>query len=110
MRCSFFDQSCDFLWPRDVDRVTGARDFDFVALGSLGIPPLQVWIDGSVISRYQHPAWSASPGRCRDHSLEVVSGVEHLRSCHEGGLLSRKIGGEVFVKLRQVEVRETVGG
>ena len=48
VRCSFFDQSCDLLRPGDVDRMTGARDFDLVAVGSFGIPPFQVRMDGSV--------------------------------------------------------------
>src|SRR6266487_6841014 len=52
VRGSFFDQSCDFLRHRDVNSMTGARDFDLMALGSLGIPPLQVGIDGSIFRRY----------------------------------------------------------
>src|SRR5205814_2529799 len=109
-RCSFFDQSCDFLRMRDVNSVTGARDFDLMALGSLGIPPLQVGIDSSIFRRYQHPTRFASPRRCRDNSFEIVSCVEHLRSRHERGLLSRQVGSEVFMKLRGVEVSETVCG
>ena len=42
MPCGFFDQSCNFLRPRDIDRVTGAEDFDLVAVGSCGIAPFQV--------------------------------------------------------------------
>src|SRR5206468_8928242 len=34
--------------------------------------------------------------------------VQHLRLRHESGLLSRQIGGEVLMKLRGVEVGETV--
>ena len=52
VRGRFFDQSCDFLPSGDVNSVTGARDFDLMALGSLGIPPLQVRTDGSISSRY----------------------------------------------------------
>ena len=50
--CSFFDQSRNLLRPRDVDRVAGARDFDRVALGPLGIPTFQVRADGSIASRH----------------------------------------------------------
>src|SRR5580700_11516898 len=60
--CSFFDQSCNLLRPGDVDRVAGARDFDRVALGPLGIPTFQVRADGSIASRHEHPGWFGSPG------------------------------------------------
>src|SRR6185369_13370920 len=79
-----------------------------MALRSLGIPPLQVGIDGSIFRRYQHPTRFASPRRCCDNSFEIVGGVEHLRSRHENGLLSRQVGCEILMKLRGVEVSETV--
>src|SRR5882724_6479876 len=79
-----------------------------MALGSLGIPPLQVGIDGSIFCRYQHPTRFASPRGSGDDCFEIVSCVEHLRSRHESGLLSRQVGGEVLMKLRGVEVSETV--
>ena len=40
VRCGFFDQSCNLLWPGYIDRVTGAGDFDLVAVGTRGIPAL----------------------------------------------------------------------
>jgi hypothetical protein len=40
--------------------------------------------------------------------FEIVSGVEYLRSRHESGLLSRQVGGKVLMKLRGVEISETV--
>jgi len=40
--------------------------------------------------------------------FEIVGKVEYLRSRHESGLLRGQVGGEVFMKLRRVEVRETV--
>src|SRR6266403_4803044 len=86
VRGSLFDQSCNFLRPGDVNSVTGARDFDFMALGSLGIPPLQVGIDGSIFCRDQHPTRFASPGRGRENSFEIVSCVEYLRARPEIGL------------------------
>src|SRR6266566_9819501 len=79
-----------------------------MTLRSFGIPPFEVGVDGSVFCRYQHPAWFASPRCCRDHSFEIVSCVEHLRSRHERRLLSRQVGCEVLMKLRGVEVSETV--
>src|SRR6266850_5722885 len=79
-----------------------------MALGSLGIPPLQVRIDGSIASRHYHPARFASPRRCRDNSFEIVSKVEHLRSCHESGLFSRQVGCEILMKLRGVEVSKSI--
>ena len=88
--------------------MTGARDFDLVALGSSGIPPFEVGIDGSVFCRDQHPARFASPRRRGDDCFEIVGQVEDLRSRHESGLLSRQVGGEVLMKLRGVEVSETV--
>jgi hypothetical protein len=47
-RGSFFDQSCNFLRLGDIDGVTGACDFDLVAVRSRGIPPFEVRLDGSV--------------------------------------------------------------
>src|SRR6266487_2734931 len=88
--------------------MTSACDFDLVTLRSFGIPPFEVGVDGSVFCRYQHPTRFASPRRCRDDSFEIVSGVEHLRSRHERRLLRRQIGCEVLMKLRGVEVSETV--
>src|SRR5437899_8071868 len=77
-------------------------------VGSCGIPPFEVWIDGSIFYRYQHPAWFASPRRRGDHCFEIVRRVEYLRSRHESGLLSRQVGCEVLMKLRGVKVSETV--
>src|SRR5947209_17920885 len=79
-----------------------------MTLRSFGIPPFEVGVDGSVFCRYQHPAWFASPRRCRDYSFEILSCIEHLRSRHESGLLSRQIGCEVLMELRGIEVSETV--
>src|SRR5258706_3840011 len=61
VRCSFFDESGNLLRVGDIYRVTGARDFDLVAVGSCGIPAFEVRIDGFVASGYQHPAWLGSP-------------------------------------------------
>jgi hypothetical protein len=58
--------------------------------------------------RYQHPARFASPRRRGDDCFEIVSCVEHLRSRHESGLLHRQVGCEVLMKLRGIEVSETV--
>src|SRR6266446_759848 len=79
-----------------------------MTVGSCGIPAFEIGINGSVFAGDQHPTWFASPRRRGDDCFEIVSCVEHLRSRHEGGLLSRKIGGEVFVKLRGIEVSKTV--
>src|SRR6202158_3103551 len=108
VRGSFFDQSCNLLRPGDVDRVAGAGDFDLVAVGSYRIPAFEVGVDSSICCRYQHPARLASPGGRGDDRFEIVSSVEHLRSRHESGLLNRQVGCEVLMKLRGVEVRETV--
>src|SRR6266568_2546437 len=88
--------------------MTSACDFDLVTLRSLGIPAFEVGVDGSVFCRYQHPAWFASPRRRGDDCFEIVSCVEHLRSRHESGLLSRQVGCEVLMKMRGVKVSETV--
>src|SRR5438876_9899991 len=72
------------------------------------MPPFEVWIDGSIFYRYQHPAWFASPRRRGDHCFEIVRRVEYLRSRHGSGLLSRRVGCEVLMKLCGVEVSETV--
>src|SRR5512132_3671716 len=79
-----------------------------MTLRSFGIPPFEIRVDGSVFCRYQHPAWFASPYRRGDDRFEIVSGVEYLRSRHESGLLSRQVGGKVLMKLRGVEISETV--
>src|SRR5437667_353477 len=79
-----------------------------MALGSCGVPPFEIRVDGSVFCRYQHPAWFASPRSRGDDCFEIVSCIEHLRSRHESGLLSRQVGCEVLMKLRRVEISETV--
>src|SRR5437868_12011125 len=79
-----------------------------MTLRSLGIPPFEVGVDGSVFCRDQHPARFASPRGRRDDCFEIVGQVEHLRARHESGLLSRQVGCEVLMKLRGVEVSETV--
>src|SRR5438132_7923194 len=79
-----------------------------VAVGSGGIPPFEVGVDGAVFCRHQHPARFASPRSRADDCSEIVSCVEYLRSRHESGLLSRQVGREVLMKLRGVEVSETV--
>jgi hypothetical protein len=68
-----FDQSCNLLWPGYVDRVTGAGDFDLVAVGSCGIPPFEIGIDGSVCCGYRHPVGFASPRSRGDHGFEIVT-------------------------------------
>jgi hypothetical protein len=88
--------------------VAGAWDFDLVAFGSCGVPPFEVGIDGSVFSRHQHPAWLASPRSRGDGCLKIVSEVDTCDSCHESRLLSRQVGCKVLMKLRGVEVSETV--
>jgi hypothetical protein len=82
--------------------VTGAGDFDLVAVGSCGIPPFGVRVDGSVFCGYQHPAWFASPRSRGDDSLKIASEVGHLRSRHESSLLCRQVCCEVFMKLREI--------
>src|SRR6059058_6496230 len=79
-----------------------------MALGSCGVPPFEIRVDGSVFCRYQHPAWFASPRRRGDYCFEILSCIDHLRSRHESGLLSRQVGCKVLMKLRGVEVSETV--
>src|SRR5205807_109752 len=74
------------------------------------VPPFEVRVDGPVLCRYQHPARFASPRRCGDDCFEIVSQVKHLRSRHKSSLLSRKVGCEVLMKLRGIEVSETVCG
>src|SRR6476660_9082974 len=81
-----------------------------MTLGPLGIPAFEVGVDGSVFCRDQHPARFASPRGRRDDCFEIVSGVEHLRSRHESGLLSRQVGCEVLMELGGVEISETVAG
>ena len=103
MQCSFFDQSCNLLRPGDVDRVAGACDFDFVAVGSRGIPAFEVGVDGSVCCRYQHPARFASPRSGGDDGFEIVGEVEYLRAGHETGLLRRQVGCEVLMKLSGIQ-------
>src|ERR1700722_13466639 len=61
MRRSFFDHSCNLLRVGYVDTVTSTCDFHLVAVGSCGIPPFEVRVDGSVCSRHQHPTWLRAP-------------------------------------------------
>src|SRR5580704_3858533 len=61
VRRSFFDHSCNLLRVGYVDTVTSTCDFHLVAVGSCGIPPFEVRVDGSVCSRHQHPTWLRAP-------------------------------------------------
>src|SRR6266478_4136342 len=79
-----------------------------MTIGSFGVPPFEVGVDGSVFCRYQHPARFASPRGRGDNCFEIVGQVEDLRARHESSLLRRQIGCEVLMKLRGVEVSETV--
>src|ERR1700710_2950517 len=79
-----------------------------MTVGSCGIPAFEVRVDGSVLCRDQHPARFAPPRRRGDDCFEIFRRVKHLRSRHEGGLLSRQVGCEVLMKLRGIEVSETV--
>jgi hypothetical protein len=108
VRCSFFDQRCNLLrpWRR---RPSGWHP----QLRPYGCwlawrTAFEVGVDGSVASGYQHPAWFSSPSRRGDDRFEIVSSVQHLRPRHERGLLGRQVGCEVLMKLRRVEVSETV--
>src|SRR3984885_2003937 len=91
-----------------VDWVAGARDFHLVAVGSRGIPAFEIGVDGSVAASYQHPTRFTSPRSSGDYCFEILSFIQHLRPCHERCLLSRQVGGEVFMKLRGIEVSETI--
>jgi hypothetical protein len=81
-----------------------------VTVGSCGIPPFEVGINGSVGSRYQHLAWFPFPRSRSNDCFEIVRQVGYLRSRHESGLLSRQVGCEVLMKLSGIEVGETVCG
>src|SRR5258708_28612281 len=106
--CCTLNRICHFPGMRDVDRVAGARNFDLMAVGSRGVPAFEVGVDGSVRPGYHHPAWFVSPRSRGDDRFEIVRKVEYLRSRHETGLLGRQVSCEVLMKLRGVEVRETV--
>jgi len=60
VRRSLSITAATFFGLGHVNRVAGVCDFDRVAVGSLGIPPFEVGVDGSVSSRCQHPDWFAS--------------------------------------------------
>ena len=48
--CCALDYICNLLGMRHIDAMAGACDFDCVAPGPLGIPTLQVRVDGSIAS------------------------------------------------------------
>src|SRR4029077_8975481 len=52
----------------------------------------------------------ASPRSRGDDGFKIVGKVRHLRTRHKRGLFSREVGREVVMKLREIEVRETVSG
>src|SRR4029077_15045226 len=81
-----------------------------VAFGSFGGPPFEVRVDGPILCRYQHPARFVSPRRRGADCFDIVHSVKYLRSRHESSLLSRKVGCEVLMKLRGIEVSEAVCG
>src|ERR1700723_4645093 len=98
----------NFLGMGDEYAVAGAGDFGGVAVGALGVPALQVRVDGAVASGYYHPARFGSPGRGGDRSGKIWSIVEDLRARHERGLIGGQVGREQFMKARRVDVGETV--
>src|SRR5580698_353619 len=108
MRRSLFDQRSYLFRPGDINRMASAGDFDLVAVGPRSVPPFKVRIDDPVCTCYEHPAWFASPRRCSDDRLEIVSRVEHLGSRHEGCPLCRKVGCEVLPKLCGIQISEAV--
>src|SRR5580704_2837538 len=78
-------------------------------MSPFGIPTFQLRADGSIASRHYHPARFGSPGRRGDRRREIVRKVEHLRARHECGLVAGKVSCEQFMKLRRVDIGETVG-
>jgi hypothetical protein len=48
--CCALDYICNLLGMRHIAAMAGACDFDCVAPGPLGIPTLQVRVDGSIAS------------------------------------------------------------
>jgi hypothetical protein len=73
--CGFFDHRGNVLWSGYVNCMAGAGDLDLVAFRPIGVPALEVRIDGPVFPRYQHPAWFTSPSRSSDDRLETVGKV-----------------------------------
>src|SRR5580700_2274772 len=108
MRRSLFDQRRYLFRPGDINRMASAGDFDLVAVGPRSVPSFEVRIDGPICTRYEHPAWLASPRRCSDDRLEIVSRVKHLRSRHKGCPLRRKVSSKVLVKLSGIQISEAV--
>src|SRR5271156_1419214 len=77
-------------------------------MSPLGIPTFQVRVDGSIASRHYHPARLGPPGRRSDRRSEIVPEVEYLRARHEFVPVGGKISREQFMKLRRVDIGETV--
>lgn len=93
----------------DVDAVAGAGGFYFVAAGAGGVPAFEVGIDGAVGAGDEHPAGLGAPGGDGNGCGKIVAEVEDLGAGHEDGLLGGKVGGEIFVELRGIDVGEAVG-
>ena len=89
--------------------MAGACDFDRVALGPLGIPTLQVRVDGSIAS-----ATSIQLGLVLQAAVVIVAEKlsAKLSTCERAmkAACSGKVGCEQFMKLRGVEICETVWG
>src|ERR1700722_1887101 len=94
MEGGVFDLRRNFLRMGNEDDVAGASDLDRVTLGARGVPTLQIRIDGSIASRYHHPAGLTSPGGGRNGRGEVVVEVPDLGARHEGRFVGRKVGRE----------------
>src|SRR3984957_13560210 len=80
-----FDHRGDFLGMGDEDAVAGAGNFSGVAVSALGVPALEVRVDGAVASGNDHPAGFGSPGRGGDGPGKIWSVVEDLGARHECG-------------------------
>jgi hypothetical protein len=89
--------------------VAGTGNFDFVAVRASGVPAFEIGIDGAVCSGDQHPAGFTFPCSGGDDGFEIIAEVEDLGSRHEIGLRGGQVGREIFMKVRRIDVSETIG-
>ena len=93
MACRILDESSNLFRVRLVNRMAGALHFDGMAVGTLGIHPLQIRIDDAIRLGNCVPAGLGLPRGLRGRRREHCCCRERLRVGLEFRLLFRQVRG-----------------
>src|SRR5690348_18398446 len=84
---SLLDHSRDFLWMRLIHCMARAFDFERITMGARVVPALEIRVDDFITSGDHAPARLRLPRGSTERGAEHLDCSEHLRACHEFGLL-----------------------